>query len=154
MATEKRFLLNVNSKKIHDLERIDGRCKIKSMREDYMVYFDSLEEALGYTLQNGAGRYLSASGGSLRLSDSPFVWYACVAGKDAFSLRPDSDRTQAIDISNAFFEVGNPVSIFESNGHTAQHWRLWSVGGGRWLIVSAEDPELALCASGSGFVLL
>ena len=42
MATEKRFLLNVNSKKIHDLERIDGRCKIKSMREDYMVYFDSL----------------------------------------------------------------------------------------------------------------
>lgn len=48
MATEKRFLLNVNSKKIHDLERIDGRCKIKSMREDYMVYFDSLEEALAY----------------------------------------------------------------------------------------------------------
>ena len=106
-----------------------------------------------YTLQNGAGRYLSASGGSLRLSDSPFVWYACVAGKDAFSLRPDSDRTQAIDVSNAYFEAGNPVSIFESDGHTAQHWRLWSVGGGRWLIVSAEDPELALCASGSGFIL-
>lgn len=45
---EKRYLLNTNSKKVHDNKSSDGRCQIKSMREEYKVYFDTLEEALEY----------------------------------------------------------------------------------------------------------
>ena len=44
----KKYLLNVNSKKIHLSESTDGRCKIAEMREEYKVYFDSLEEAVVY----------------------------------------------------------------------------------------------------------
>jgi len=45
---EKKYLLNTNSKKIHLSESNDGRCKIKTMRTEYKVYFDTLEEALSY----------------------------------------------------------------------------------------------------------
>ena len=44
----KRYLLNTNSKKIHDLENIDGRCKISCMREEYKQFFDTLEEAMSF----------------------------------------------------------------------------------------------------------
>ena len=46
--TKKRYLLNTNSKKIHDLENVKGSCRIKIMRKEYMQYFDSLEDALNY----------------------------------------------------------------------------------------------------------
>lgn len=44
----KRYLLNTNSKKIHDLRNVKGNCKIKVMKKEYIQYFDSLEEALNY----------------------------------------------------------------------------------------------------------
>lgn len=44
----KRFILNTNSKKIHDLKYADGRCKISSMSESYVVSFETLEEAQKY----------------------------------------------------------------------------------------------------------
>lgn len=46
--TKGKFLLNTNSKKIHMTNSTDGRCRIKQMREEYKVYFSSLEEALCY----------------------------------------------------------------------------------------------------------
>lgn len=56
----KKFLLNTNSKKVHLSNSMDGRCKIKEMRHEYMVYFDSLEEALSYpTSNNPLGRKCS-----------------------------------------------------------------------------------------------
>ena len=42
------FLLNINSKKIHLAASTDKRCKIHSMREEYKVYFPTLDEALCY----------------------------------------------------------------------------------------------------------
>ena len=45
---KKKYLLNTNSKKIHLTASTDGRCKIKEMREEYKVYFDTLLEALEY----------------------------------------------------------------------------------------------------------
>lgn len=45
---KKKYLLNTNSKKIHLTASTDGRCKIKEMREEYKVYFDTLPEALEY----------------------------------------------------------------------------------------------------------
>lgn len=45
---EKRILLNTNSKKIHFAISQDQRCKINSMRDEYKVYFDTLDEALAY----------------------------------------------------------------------------------------------------------
>ena len=42
------YLLNVNSKKIHLANSQDGRCRLDTMREEYKVYFDTLEEALKY----------------------------------------------------------------------------------------------------------
>ena len=47
MSREK-YLLNTNSKKIHLSNSTDGRCRIKQMREEYKVYFSSLEDALCY----------------------------------------------------------------------------------------------------------
>lgn len=44
----KRYLLNTNSKKIHDLRNTKGNCRIKVMKKEYIQYFDSLEEALNY----------------------------------------------------------------------------------------------------------
>ncbi len=44
----KRYLLNTNSKKIHDLRNAKGNCRIKVMKKEYIQYFDSLEEALNY----------------------------------------------------------------------------------------------------------
>lgn len=44
----KRYLLNTNSKKIHDLKFADGRCKIKKMNVKFKVLFDTLEEAEKY----------------------------------------------------------------------------------------------------------
>lgn len=43
-----RFLLNTNSKKIHDLENTKGNCRISYMREEYKQYFITLEEAKAY----------------------------------------------------------------------------------------------------------
>ena len=43
---EKRFLLNTNSKKIHDLKYYDGNCKISDIKESFIIYFDTLEEAI------------------------------------------------------------------------------------------------------------
>lgn len=44
----KEYLLNTNSKKIHLSKSTDGRCGITKMREEYKVYFDSLEDAISY----------------------------------------------------------------------------------------------------------
>ena len=52
MEGSKIYLLNLNSKKIHFANSCDGRCKIKGMREEYKVYFDTLEEALIYPNKN------------------------------------------------------------------------------------------------------
>lgn len=48
MSDTKRFLLNTNSKKIHDLQNCTGQCRISLMREEYKHYFDTLEEACNY----------------------------------------------------------------------------------------------------------
>ena len=44
----KKYLLNINSKRIHLSDSSDGRCKISEMREEYKVYFDTLQEAMNY----------------------------------------------------------------------------------------------------------
>ena len=44
----KKYLMNINSKKIHLSASTDGRCKIKEMREEYKVYFDTLQDAIDY----------------------------------------------------------------------------------------------------------
>ena len=42
------YILNTNSKRIHMANSTDGRCKIAKMRQEYKVYFDTLEEAMAY----------------------------------------------------------------------------------------------------------
>ena len=44
----KPFLLNTNSKRIHLANSNDGRCKIKDMRREYIIYFDTQNEASAY----------------------------------------------------------------------------------------------------------
>lgn len=43
-----RYLLNTNSKKIHDMNMISNRCRVNIMREEYKKYFATLEEALTF----------------------------------------------------------------------------------------------------------
>ncbi len=45
---KKRYVLNVNSKTVHDTRNCDGRCRLNLMREENKIYFDTLEEALSY----------------------------------------------------------------------------------------------------------
>ena len=46
--TQKRYVLNTNSKKIHDTLNADGRCKLSSMKPECKTTFDTLEEALAW----------------------------------------------------------------------------------------------------------
>lgn len=48
MPTSKRYLLNTNSKKIHDTVYATKQCRISAMREEYKQYFSTLEEACNY----------------------------------------------------------------------------------------------------------
>lgn len=48
----KKYLLNINSRKIHLSASTDGRCKISNMREEYKIYFDSLTDAMEYPNSN------------------------------------------------------------------------------------------------------
>lgn len=42
------YILNTNSKKIHDVRAADGRCKIGIMKPECVIMFHTLEEALSY----------------------------------------------------------------------------------------------------------
>lgn len=44
----KKYLLNLNSKRIHLVGSNDGRCKLKLIREDNKLYFDNLNDAKNY----------------------------------------------------------------------------------------------------------
>ena len=44
----KKYLLNMNSKRIHDISKADGRCKIKTMKPECVIYLDTLDEAENY----------------------------------------------------------------------------------------------------------
>ena len=56
----KAYLLNTNSKKVHLSNSKDGRCKISIMRDEYKVYFETLEEALAYPCsENPLGKMCS-----------------------------------------------------------------------------------------------
>lgn len=42
------FVLNTNSRTVHDQESKDGRCRLSQIREENRFEFESLEEALAY----------------------------------------------------------------------------------------------------------
>ena len=42
------YIGNRHTKKLHVQEYADGRCKLDSMREEYRIDFDSLEDAMTY----------------------------------------------------------------------------------------------------------
>ena len=42
------FILNTNSKKIHDAQRADGRCRLDLMKPECKVPFDRIEDALAW----------------------------------------------------------------------------------------------------------
>lgn len=45
---KKQYLLNTNSKKVHDTKRADKRCKLDLMKPECKVYFETLEAALSW----------------------------------------------------------------------------------------------------------
>ena len=47
-----KYLLNINSRTIHNANSKNGRCKISMIAEGSRIYFDSFQEALTY-LPNG-----------------------------------------------------------------------------------------------------
>lgn len=48
MEYEKRYLVNINSKNIHDTENIQKGCQIGRMKESNALFCDTLQEALEY----------------------------------------------------------------------------------------------------------
>lgn len=48
IGKRKLYLINTNSKKIHRADSGDKRCHLSQMREEYIVYCETLEEALSY----------------------------------------------------------------------------------------------------------
>lgn len=43
-----RYLLNINSRTVHDLQHADGRCRLKLIAEENAVRFNTVEEAMRY----------------------------------------------------------------------------------------------------------
>ena len=48
MAHQGRYVLNTNSKKIHDTSKKDKRCKLNLMKPECVKYFDSIEDAMKF----------------------------------------------------------------------------------------------------------
>lgn len=44
----KRYLLNTNTREVHDTNNYDPSCYIFHMKEEHKVWFDSLSEALAF----------------------------------------------------------------------------------------------------------
>lgn len=51
---KKKYLLNINSKKFHLSSSSDGRCKIKEMREENKLYFNTQQEVMEYPSNKNA----------------------------------------------------------------------------------------------------
>lgn len=47
-----RYLLNLNSRTIHDTNCTDGRCKLKNIRPENKKFFETFEEAWNFPDQN------------------------------------------------------------------------------------------------------
>lgn len=48
MEYKGRYLVNANTKRIHDVLHKTSRCKLDSMQQINAIFFDSLEDALNY----------------------------------------------------------------------------------------------------------
>lgn len=48
MEYKGRYLVNVNTKKIHDTLKTSPRCKLNMMQQENAVFFDHLEDAENY----------------------------------------------------------------------------------------------------------
>lgn len=48
MEFKKRYLVNVNTKNIHDTENIQKGCHINRMKDSNAMFFDTLQEASEY----------------------------------------------------------------------------------------------------------
>lgn len=44
----KRYLLNTNTKEVHDLDNESSLCQINAIRTEHIMMFDSVEAALNY----------------------------------------------------------------------------------------------------------
>jgi len=42
------YVLNSNSRTVHDLDSLDGRCRLSQLKEENRFEFETLEEALEY----------------------------------------------------------------------------------------------------------
>lgn len=42
------YVLNSNSRTVHDLDSLDGRCRLSQIQEENRFEFETLEEALEY----------------------------------------------------------------------------------------------------------
>lgn len=48
MEFEKRYLVNISTKNLHDTKNIKKGCQFSRMKESNALFYDTLEEALEY----------------------------------------------------------------------------------------------------------
>ena len=48
MEYKGQYIVNINSKRIHDVLHSTKRCKLSIMQQDNAVFFDNLDDALNY----------------------------------------------------------------------------------------------------------
>ena len=51
------YVLNSNSRTVHDLDSTDGRCRLSLIQEENRFEFETLEEALNYLPNTMRCRY-------------------------------------------------------------------------------------------------
>ncbi len=106
-----------------------------------------------YTFYSAAaGRYLSCSGRSLRLSAKPLLWQVKHSGKNGFYVYAHNTEL-LLDIHNAWVTSGNTVKVWTHTGYDVQLWHMEKNPNGSYTILHSADPRYCLGFCGENAVL-
>ena len=106
-----------------------------------------------YALRNQCGQYLLQADGSLGFGDTPYLWYFDNQGDGSFLIQDAETRSVMLDINNANYYPGNPVTAYAYTGDPAQLWKLTAKDDTSLCIDSFVDPSLRFGQTSGWFML-
>ena len=106
-----------------------------------------------FALVNPYNEFLSvdSDGRTLILSDEPYMWRLMPNGGRNHIIS-DEQPDFMFDLSNAAYEEGTAVNLYEDTGDDCQYWEFTAHGNG-YVITSAEEPEWCVLSAQKGFTL-
>lgn len=89
------------------------------------------------------GTYLSYSGSTLMLGDTPTKWQLKPAKDGLYYVYADG-TTSLLDIHNAWIKSGTMVKLWGMSGYDAQIWKVANNADGSVSLLSSQDSSLCL----------